>query len=210
MESPRVSWVLKNVKGKKILDIGFVGEEWKDANLHRLLRKQNPDSEIHGLDLNEELLKKYNFPNSTVGSFLDMPYKDESFDVVIISEVIEHVLESVKGFGEISRVLRKGGELVLTSPCSYGFFQLLKHWFLARKPYTRKNYRTFLGNADHKIFWEPLSLCNILAMNDLEATKMTTRNLALPYLPQALRNPPLNFWPFTRMGTYLCIVAKKK
>ncbi|MBU0981559.1 methyltransferase domain-containing protein [Patescibacteria group bacterium] len=210
MSTQRVKWVLKKARGERILDIGFVGEEWKKANLHRAIRRVNPGSFVAGLDTNKELLEKYDFPNSKVGSFLDMPYKDEEFDVVVISEVIEHVLESVDGFKEIARVLKPGGRLVLTTPCAYGFFQLLKHWFLARDLGARRNYRRFLGNDDHKIFWEPLSLANILAMNGLVVTELTTRNLALPYLPSFIRNPPLHFWPFTRMGTYLCIVAEKK
>lgn len=210
MQSQRITWVLKNAKAQRILDVGFVGDEDKDAGLHRLLREQNPDSEVHGIDLNEELVKKYNFPNTIVGSFLNMPYENGSFDMVIITEVIEHVLQSVDGFKEISRVLKTGGKLIITSPCAYGFFQLLKHWFLSANPGSRKNYRSYLGNPDHKIFWEPLSLCNILYMNDMEVKEITTRNLALPYLPSVLRNPPLNFWPFNRMGTYLCILAEKK
>lgn len=210
MHDKRIEWVLKNARGEKILDIGFAGEEYKNADLHRLIREKNPDSSVHGLDINEELVKRYNFPNTNVGSFLEMPYASESFDLVILLEVIEHVLDSVKGFEEISRVLKKGGRLMITSPCCYGFFNWLKHWILAPKAGARKNYRTFLGNSDHKIFWEPLSLSNILAMKGLKVKVLTTRNLALPYLPDHFRNPPLHFWPFTRMGTYICLIAEKE
>lgn len=210
MANGRIDWVTKKSLGKRILDIGFAGEEEKDAALHKLLRKMNPDSFMAGIDTNEKLVNKYNFPNTKVGSFLEMPYEDASFDTVILLEVVEHVLDSIKGFAEVSRVLEKGGKFILTTPCCYGFLNWLKYWFLSPKPYERKNYRGFLGNHDHKIFWEPLSLCNILAMNNLKVIEVTTRNLSIPYLPAQYRNPALNFWPFTRMGTYLCIVAEKQ
>lgn len=210
MANRRIEWVLENKLGKRVLDLGFAGEEEKNADLHRLIRNRNPESFVAGLDTNEELVKKYDFPNTTVGSFLKMPYENESFDTVILLEVIEHVLDSVKGFEEISRVLQKGGKFIITTPCCYGFLHWLKHWILAKKPEKRRNYRSFLGNDDHKIFWEPLSLCNILAMHNLKVVELTTRNLALPYVPELLKNPPLHFWPFNRMGTYICLVAEKQ
>lgn len=210
MANRRIEWVMEKVFGKRILDIGFAGEEEKNANLHRLIRGKYPNSFIAGIDTNEELVKRYGFPNTSVQSFLDMKFENGSFDTVILLEVIEHVLDSVKGFAEVSRVLRRGGKFIITTPCCYGRLHWIKHWMLSKKPFERRNYRSFLGNADHKIFWEPLSLCNILATHNLKVVEMTTRNLALPYLPQFMKNPPLHFWPFSRMGTYLCIVAEKQ
>ncbi len=210
MANRRIEWVMGKVFGKRILDIGFAGEEEKNAHLHRMIREKYPDSFIAGIDTNEELVKRYNFPNTSVQSFLDMKFEDGAFDTVILLEVIEHVLDSVKGFAEVSRVLEKGGKFIITTPCCYGHLHWLRHWILSNKPFARANFRSFLGNADHKMFWEPLSLCNILAMNNLKVTEMTTRNLALPYLPQFMKNPAWHFWPFSRMGTYLCIVAEKQ
>ena len=45
------------------------------------------------------------------------PYSDESFDVVLFCEVIEHLqTDPVAAIEEIHRVLRPGGRLVLTTP----------------------------------------------------------------------------------------------
>lgn len=47
----------------------------------------------------------------------DFPYPDESFDVVLFSELIEHlVLNPVRALSEIHRVLRPGGRVVITTP----------------------------------------------------------------------------------------------
>ena len=46
----------------------------------------------------------------------DIPVPDRSFDVVICSEVLEHVPEPIKVIKEFSRILRPGGRLLLTAP----------------------------------------------------------------------------------------------
>jgi SAM-dependent methyltransferase len=47
----------------------------------------------------------------------DFPYEDNSFDVVLFCEMIEHLLMNpLAPLGEIHRVLKPGGALVLTTP----------------------------------------------------------------------------------------------
>lgn len=45
-----------------------------------------------------------------------LPYDDESFDVVISFQVIEHVGEDVGFVRQLARVLKKGGRLYVTTP----------------------------------------------------------------------------------------------
>lgn len=207
--SPRVKWLIRHVKGEKILDIGFVGEDSAEMVVHDLLRKANPDSEIYGLDNNEEKVKASPWPNCVTGSLYAIPFSDNTFDGVVFAEVLEHLTDIVPAFEEVARVLKPGGRLFLTTPSCYGVLRWLRHWMLPRRYFGRKNYRTYLGNDDHKAYWEPLSVCNLLFRAGLEVTDMTTKNLSLPYLPASWRDPDLNFWPFTRMGTYFCLIARK-
>ena len=44
-----------------------------------------------------------------------LPFKDQSFDVVVFSEVIEHLMRPELAVWEIARVLRPGGALVMTT-----------------------------------------------------------------------------------------------
>jgi len=45
-----------------------------------------------------------------------LPYDDTSFDVILLVEVIEHLSDHQAALGELSRILRTGGVLILTTP----------------------------------------------------------------------------------------------
>ncbi len=54
-----------------------------------------------------------------VGDALNLPYADDSFDVVLISEVLEHVPEDTRAIAELTRVLKPGGVAAVTVPRSF-------------------------------------------------------------------------------------------
>jgi len=67
-----------------------------------------------------------------------LPLADESFDGVLLSEVIEHVRDPLALAREIRRVLRTGAALALTTPNT---------WDL-RRPFYRLSGRVWSGDAD--------------------------------------------------------------
>jgi SAM-dependent methyltransferase len=78
-----------------------------------------------GLDLSMESLMiarrnfKGKFPLVLVKhSIEDIPFEDGSFDVVISSEVLEHLDNPKNYLREIWRVVREGGYLSLSTPCA--------------------------------------------------------------------------------------------
>lgn len=50
------------------------------------------------------------------GNALALPFPDESFDVVIISEVMEHIPDDKGVLAEMVRVLKPGGRIAITVP----------------------------------------------------------------------------------------------
>jgi ubiquinone/menaquinone biosynthesis C-methylase UbiE len=54
--------------------------------------------------------------SSLRGSVYELPFRDETFDCVIISEVLEHLGEDERALREISRVLKPGGTLAASVP----------------------------------------------------------------------------------------------
>lgn len=50
------------------------------------------------------------------GNATQLPFADQTFDTVVSFQVLEHVPEPQRMMGEISRVLRAGGHLLLSTP----------------------------------------------------------------------------------------------
>lgn len=51
-----------------------------------------------------------------VGDIMAMPFKNESFDAVVSTQVMEHIEKPWLAMGEIARVLKKGGVCFLSCP----------------------------------------------------------------------------------------------
>ena len=71
------------------------------------------------MDLGEKLLERVREKcgaETVVGSVLELPFPDRSFDVVFCTEVIEHTTDPRLAVAELTRVVAPGGRLVLTVP----------------------------------------------------------------------------------------------
>ena len=87
-------------------------------------------AEIYGLDLSENALKiaKKTFPNFNFvqGDTFNLPFKNNYFNLVVSSELIEHLPNDKKFIGEISRTLDENGILILTTSNWYSLFGLFR------------------------------------------------------------------------------------
>jgi ubiquinone/menaquinone biosynthesis C-methylase UbiE len=93
------------------------------------------------------------------GSVYDLPFADDTFDCVIISEVLEHLHEDRRALLEISRVLKAGGVLAASVPRE-GPEALC--WALSKRYrstpgghvriYRRKQLRGMLADAGYRVY----------------------------------------------------------
>lgn len=100
----------------RALDVGC-GVGRGGAALHRLL----PALEIVGVDVVPERIAALDpsvYREGVVGVTMALPFEDESFDVIVAGEFLEHLYpRDVDGtLSEFFRVLRVGGRLLLTTP----------------------------------------------------------------------------------------------
>ena len=66
-----------------------------------------------------------------------LPFVDESFDAVVLGEVIEHVTDDVSALEEARRVLRPGGVAALSVPAQPTWFGPSDEWAGHVRRYTR-------------------------------------------------------------------------
>jgi 2-polyprenyl-3-methyl-5-hydroxy-6-metoxy-1,4-benzoquinol methylase len=101
-------------KPGKLLEIGCGGGRF-------LNRMQRAGWTVEGVDFDPNavarIARKYGIRVST-GKLADIRYADESFDVVAMSQVLEHVHDPLPLLHECRRVLLPGGRLVVTTPNS--------------------------------------------------------------------------------------------
>lgn len=78
---------------------------------------------VTGVDISQEnadLAKARNVGRVEVGSLLDLPFSDASFDLATCLDVIEHLDDDVAALAELRRVVKPGGKLLVTVP-AYGW-----------------------------------------------------------------------------------------
>ncbi len=64
--------------------------------------------------------KKYKFANYPDIDIQNLPFEDSTFDIIIHSDTLEHVQNSLLGLQECFRLLKDGGKLFYTIPIIYG------------------------------------------------------------------------------------------
>lgn len=108
--------ILDSIKYESVIDIGC-----GDGGLFNLIKKS---SKYTGIDISPTQLKAFksslnskgNKPVLVKADVSSLPLKDNSFDVAIACDVLEHVIDPLLVMREIKRVVKKGGYIILGIP----------------------------------------------------------------------------------------------
>lgn len=108
-------------RGTRLLEIG--------SGMGHLVAQLEDTFETYGMDLNHWAVKQSQSviqkTSLQTASAQELPYKDNSFNVVIIKHIVEHLPDPQKAIQEIGRVTEPGGTLILATP---NLDSLLKPW----------------------------------------------------------------------------------
>lgn len=163
-----IGQLIPNVPGLTILDAGC-GE----GHLIEVLERIAPDHACVGIDATPIALSKAKIrcPKAVFheADLRQMPFEDGTFDIVVCTDVIEHVPETEQALLEFRRVLKNGGRLILTFPNEW-------NWTLGRLLLGRRPVRV----PDHVHAFTPKKIRRLVGLSPL-------RQVNLPWpLPFAL------------------------
>ncbi len=164
--------------GARVLDVGAGSCPYRALFSHCDYRTQD----FTGLEASQ--LRYGNYGRiDYVCDATDIPVEDASFDVVLCTEVLEHVPEPQRMVREFARILRSGGTLLLTAPLGSGLHQEPYHFYGGYTPFW---YQKFLGEAG----FSPIEIepnANFFAFFSQEAIRFMRLSwpLRLPF-PQSL------------------------
>lgn len=123
---PVLSFIKKKGKrGVKILDIGcgtgMAAERLKDFGA------------VYGVDISSKSIEQARdrLDEAYVSLAEKLPFRNEIFDVIVCTEVIEHLLAPSEALSEFNRVLRSGGYLIISTPNPW-YWQIIINRIMTR------------------------------------------------------------------------------
>lgn len=159
----------KDWQGKCVLDAGCAEGILSDVVLQQL-----PGIDLTSMDIdpiNVQICRDHNLP-AIQGDLYQIPFDDNTFDLAFLIAVIEHLEQPEKALGELSRVLKPGGSLIVVYPVDWA-------WFLARMACFY--WREAFFNYGHLRQWTFRSLAASLKRNGMELDYKKASPFCFPF-----------------------------
>jgi len=123
------------------------------------------------------------------GDALKLPFRSNTFDRIICSEVMEHVSDDRRACEELSRVLKKNGRMAITVPT-----------FFSEAIYDALTYEYFTSPGGHIRKYRPHGLASIIRDCGLEIYAIDFRHSfhTVWWMVRSVVGLHLNDHPFTR------------
>ena len=155
--TPVSLWGLKHLDIKEddiILDIGCGG----GMNINRMSKKAKKvygvDYSIESVKLSKEVNEDYIRQGKVEileGNVADLPFEDNTFDIVTAFETVYFWPDIEKSFGEVKRVLKPGGTFLIGMETNGSDNLIMRFWnhFIDMEMYTDEEICSFLANNDY-------------------------------------------------------------
>lgn len=173
-----LDWIFRVEAGDRVLDVGCGSGVFSDAMAKR-------GADVLGIDANAGAIE---YATKTVAGpgraafrkgFLDeLALGEEAFDKAVCLEVIEHVYEHQvrKLFGDLFKILKKGGSLFVTTPNYRGVWPIVE-WAADRFSPVAK-----MDAEQHITHFNRVNLRKALVECDFEVVEIRTYSTFAPFL----------------------------
>lgn len=162
---------------RKILDIGCA-----TGTLLRVVSEHG--WQAYGVEPSRwavDMISKPLRENVFLGTFEEASYPDDSFDLVILWETLEHLENPYAVLRKVSRILRPGGLVVINVPNITSLWNRLLHD------------RWWLIEPMHYYYFEPRTIRRLLEMLGFSVLSITPfkKTFSIGYLLKKLRDVPI-------------------
>ncbi|NCC40951.1 MAG: class I SAM-dependent methyltransferase [Gammaproteobacteria bacterium] len=100
------------------------------GNLTAAVAERFPRASLYGIDHSmtavEQSVAAHPRLNFCCGDAYDLPYRDGWFDLVLLNNIWERVLDSLRLLAAVRRVLKPGGFVIVSTPSRYRFGNLVR------------------------------------------------------------------------------------
>ncbi|MFN0104241.1 MAG: class I SAM-dependent methyltransferase [Bryobacteraceae bacterium] len=140
-----------DLAGKRVLDAGC-----GKGRFARVLLAEHPAARIHGMDIALAMLRFVGSPlMPCAGSLTALPYADAAFDALYATESLEHAVDIEGAVGELCRVVKPGGRIVIIDKNK-------EHWGRLRTPewerwFGQRELETLLSRHCRRVESRPIS-----------------------------------------------------
>lgn len=129
----------------RILDVGTS----TGTNL-RMLRDLG-FTRCEGVDSSAEAVRwceEKGYGKVTLGDVCKLPFPDQSFDLILATDVIEHVDDDIAALREVRRILKPGGRVLVTVPAFKVLWGLQDEVALHKRRYRARELLARINDAD--------------------------------------------------------------
>lgn len=133
---------------------------------------------LYGVDISSERLKRLQKRNSEVTLFcLDLnqdtiPRENATVDIILATEILEHIYNYPHVFREMCRVLKQGGRIIGTIPNKDSLLYMMRKYFLKKK----------VTSWNHPQMWNLRSFKKTVVAFNLEIEKLHCFGVEVPYV----------------------------
>lgn len=170
---------------------------------------------ITGLDISNSTVQAYienTGQNAVVGNVGNLPFLNDSFDIVILDDVIEHLEDTDACIAELHRVLRPHGILLLSTPNLAAWFNRIFLLFGIQPIFSEVSFLNIFGRpgsdvVGHLRLFTPRALKAFLVFHNFKIIKFDFSTFSS--LPKFLKPIDRLFCFSKSLGANQVIVCEK-